>query len=129
MTALNPEIHKDVAVSKIVVQLGKKELILDVEDAKALKDVLNELFGQVIVEKAPQVEKHTIIEKHYHDRYVSNPYYWNYPAVTYQVSGGLTGITCSTGNSYSFTGSSGVINCAMSSTLGTQFVKKDEGAK
>ena len=113
------ETPKEVAVRKVVVQLGKKELILDIEDAKQLKDVLNELFGQVVVEKvAPQIEK-TIIreEHHYHKQY--QPYwYWNQPAIMY-TSGGLTGIIGSTSNgtaSYSLNSNTGSINCSIKPT-------------
>lgn len=114
---------EEVAVKKIVVQLGKKELVLDIEDAKALKVILNELFGSVVVEKAPAaVEKETIIKEHHyhHDKYVApyypSPYfYWNYPAISYTVTGGTTGITCTSGNNYSLS-SNGVVNCTLSSS-------------
>ena len=86
------ETKKEVAISKVVVQLGRRELILDIEEAKQLKNVLNELFGQVIVEKTEVVKEH-----HYHNNY---PYFYNYPPVTYYgnySTGGLNGaIYCST---------------------------------
>jgi hypothetical protein len=70
----NLEVQKEVAVKKVVVQLGKKELILDINDAKELQKVLNELFGQVIVEKK-------VVEEHHH--YDHKPFYWNYPYISY----------------------------------------------
>lgn len=72
---MSPE--QNVAVKKVVVQLGKKELILDIEDALQLRDVLNDLFGKAVVE-------------HHHHGY---PYpvpapYWNQPLITWTSAGG-----------------------------------------
>lgn len=60
-------------ISKIVIELGRKEIELTTEQAEKLFDALNEMFGKKVVER--------IVER---DRYV--PYYpwrWGYGGVTY----------------------------------------------
>lgn len=91
MPAKNPETQPAVAVKKVVVQLGKKELIIDIEDAKELQKVLNELFGQVVTEK--------VVEHHHH----SYPYYWNYPAIQW---------TTGSGNGYKYTQNDNTVYCS-----------------
>lgn len=56
-------------IKKIVLQLGKKDIELTVEECKKLKDLLSELFGRDVVKE---------VVKEIHHGY---PYrwYWNYP--------------------------------------------------
>ena len=58
-----------VDVKKVVIQMGRRELTLDIDEAKELRGVLNSLFGEVVVER--RVEEH----HHHHDNY---PWYWKY---------------------------------------------------
>lgn len=41
-------------VKKVVIQIGQKEITLDVEEAKALKEALDGLFAQAQVVTIPQ---------------------------------------------------------------------------
>jgi hypothetical protein len=111
----NTETQKEVAIKKVVVQLGKKELILNIEDAKQLREVLNELCGEVVVEKSVE-HHHTIIEKHV--QLAPSPfYYWNYPAITYSVgtSNALPGLICNSGTSFQLDSGAGIVNCVANS--------------
>ena len=60
-------------ITKIVVKLGDKPTELTIDQAKALRDALNELFGKDVIVK----EEH---HHHHHDW----PWYWNRPIYTYQ---------------------------------------------
>lgn len=66
MTAKNTTTEAPVAIKKVVVQLGKKELVIDIEDAKQLRDALNALFG------GPAIKEVVKEEHHYY------PYRWSY---------------------------------------------------
>jgi hypothetical protein len=69
MPAKNSETQAPVAIKKVIVQLGKKELVIDIEDAKQLRDALNTLFG------GPAVKEVVIREEHHH---YPKPFYWDY---------------------------------------------------
>jgi len=96
MTEKN-DTNKDVAIKEVTIQLGKKELSMSIQDAKKLREVLNELFGTVVVEKR-------VVEEHHHHDYW--PYYWHYNTTpqwtlgsgnNYQLVNG--GVFCSAGDS------------------------------
>lgn len=93
----NPTEAYAVAVKKVVVQLGKKELILDIEEAKQLNSVLNELFN---IKPTVVVTEQIVKEHHYHDR----PFYWYHNSPIYGTNGygykyNDNVVYCSTGNS------------------------------
>jgi hypothetical protein len=58
-------------IKKIVLQLGKKEVELTVEECKKLKEVLSEMFGKEVVK-----------EIHHHDYY---KWYWQNPITYYSA--------------------------------------------
>lgn len=63
---MGDEKKKPVEIKKVVIQLPSgKELLLRVEDAKKLREALNDLFGQEVVK-----------EHHHHH---SMRWYWEYP--------------------------------------------------
>lgn len=65
-----------VAVKKIVVQIGKKEIILAIDDALELQKALNELFSSAVVPQPETITKEIVKEHHHHhDRYWG----WNQP--------------------------------------------------
>ena len=66
------ETKEDVKINNIVLNIGKKEISLTVEQAKKLKSMLNDLFGKEIIKEV----KH---EHHYDWWY--KPYFvqQNYP--------------------------------------------------
>lgn len=114
MSNKNYEDNKNVSVKKVVVQVGESDIVLDIEDAKQLQYVLNELFGKVVVDRKED----------------SNNYYWNYPNITYTVSaargaGEIYGITTGD-NTYSLNTSDGTVKCkslnfSISSTIQEKF--------
>ena len=81
---------KEVAIKKIVVDLGRRELVLTTEEAIQLKTALNELFGKVI--------KETVKEEHHH--YYPG-WWWSYPQpvyvanLVYYQSVGISGLASS----------------------------------
>ena len=60
---------KEVKIETIKIKIGKREVELTIEEAKKMKELLNDLFGKEIVKEI------TKEEHHYHD-YYSRPYYW-----------------------------------------------------
>ena len=62
------ENKEGVQVTKVVVQLGKRELTLTIEEAKQLKDTLNTLFGKEVIKE--------VREEHHHHH---SGYYWHHP--------------------------------------------------
>ncbi len=54
-------------IKKIVLQLGKKEVELTVEECKKLKEVLSEMFGKEVVREV------------HHDHW--NRWYWDSPRI------------------------------------------------
>jgi hypothetical protein len=79
--------EKKIGVSKIVIQMGDKEATLTVEQAKELRDALNELLGERVVER--------VIEKQSYYPYYPQPYVY-VPSVLYgNVSMPTYEITCS----------------------------------
>lgn len=68
-----------VEISKIVLKVGKKDVVLSLAEAKKLHDLMNDMFGKV-------VEVH-------HDNWYYRPYH---PYYTY-VSGGNAGLTFTSG--------------------------------
>lgn len=70
---------KELAVKEIVLQLGKKEVSLTIDQAKKLMELLNETFGK----KVEHVHHHDTV---YRDRYP----YWNWPynGVTFTCDSG-----------------------------------------
>src|ERR1017187_1990152 len=101
---MTTEQKKEVAITKIVVQLGKKELIFDIEDAKQLKQILNELFAGEAA--TPIIEKTIIREEHHHYERHPQPYYWGYLNPSYISSSG-TGFKYDNNTVYCSAGSSG----------------------
>lgn len=61
---------KKIGISKVAIQIGDKEVTLTVEQARELRDALNELLGEKVIER--------VIE---HDRYYPYvaPYVYTYP--------------------------------------------------
>lgn len=55
-------------IKKLTLQIGKREIELSIEDAKALKEALEKLFGQNVIR----------IEQHHHDA----PWRWWGPVYT-----------------------------------------------
>ena len=86
-------------IKKIVLQLGKKEVELTVEECKKLKEVLSEMFGKDVVK-----------EIHHHDYY---KWYWQHPVTYYtnQTSPLANQIYCSNTASISMDGST--LKCSM----------------
>lgn len=95
MTTKNPTPAAPVAIKKVVVQLGKKELVIDIEDAKQLRDALNTLFG------GPAVKETVIREEHHH---YPKPYYWDYSKPYW--GGGL----------WAYTNKDNIVYCANTTT-------------
>lgn len=85
---------KRVAVEKVVVAIGRREIILTTDEAKQLKDALNELFGKAI----------TAEEHHHHHHY---PWYYSYPKVEWSTANG-NGIKWQDNQIYCSVGSSAV---------------------
>jgi len=75
-----------VEISKIVVEVGGKKIELSVDDAKKLKDLLNDIFGQPI--QPINLGTETIKEIHHYDypiyidRTPYNPPMWGNPEIT-----------------------------------------------
>ena len=85
--------EKKIGVSKVVIQLGEKEATLTVGQAKELRDALNALLGEKVVEK--------IVERDHW--YPYQPYiYSKYWTVTVgdqpQIYGTTTGTYANTGD-------------------------------
>jgi len=57
------EKQKEVKIEKMILNIEGEKVTLTIEQAKKLKEILNELFGKEVIKEI--VEKH-----HYHD--------WNY---------------------------------------------------
>jgi len=49
--------EKQIGISKIVINIGDKEAALTVEQAKGLRDALNALFGEKVIEKVVERER------------------------------------------------------------------------
>ena len=75
-------------IKKIVLDLGKKQVELTPEQARKLKEALDEMFGQKVV----RIEDH----HHYHDRWYWRPYWY---CDTYISKPDNTGIVWTSGNS------------------------------
>jgi hypothetical protein len=76
--------EKTVEISKVNIKIGKKEIELSVEEAKELKEILNETFGEKGVVYIPQ--PYPVYERPWRWRY------WGEPTWTY-VSGGTDATT------------------------------------
>jgi len=63
------EKNKDIKIEKMVLNIEGEKVSLTMEQAKKLKDILNELFGKEIV-------KEIIHDHHYHDWWY-RPYTWS----------------------------------------------------
>jgi len=61
-----------VKIKSVEIEVGEKKLNLTVEEAKKLKNVLDELFGKEIIKE--------VVELHHHHNH-SNPWYWYPPLV------------------------------------------------
>lgn len=92
------EPERKIAVTKLVLQIGKKEIELSPEEAEKLHAALNELFGK---EQAPAqqtliIKETQLLPQPYPVPYNPAPiWYWNYPIT----------ISCqqtSSGNNWSF---------------------------
>lgn len=77
----------DVIVKNIVIQIGEKELVLNLDEAKELQEVLNDVLGEEV-----QVVK-MLLEKYPYKWWYARPYQWNavngdplYPAGTFLCS-------------------------------------------
>ena len=90
--------EKKIGVSKIVINIGDKEAALTVEQARELRDALNAVLGEKVVEK--------IVERdHWYPYY---PYlygtiYGSDVTTTGTTTGGITGTTITYGNSGDYT--------------------------
>ena len=120
----------EVEIKKIVVDLGRRELVLTTEEALQLKDALNELFGKVV--------KEVVKEEHHHHHYPSWRWDWAQPVyvtpITYPVyyqtigvatagqSSGITGNAANAGNITYTSNGAGTIQCTVSG--GVAEVKK-----
>ena len=65
-------------VKKIVLKIDDKEISLTPEQAKKLKELLNDMFGKEIIKEIKELatkEEH----HHYHDHYPSYPYWYYIP--------------------------------------------------
>jgi len=69
---------KKVQIKSVEIEVGKKKFNLTVEEAKKLKNVLDELFGKEIIKEVKEI--------HHHDGH-SHPWYWNYPTVFTPTTG------------------------------------------
>ena len=78
---------KEVSIQKITIKLGAREITLEIEEAKKLKEALAELFG-----KAKEVVRE---EHHYHDRW-SWPAWFHTPQYTWEIKPYVTGTTAIT---------------------------------
>lgn len=58
--------EKKTEIKRIVLQLGKKEISLTVDEAKKLKELLSEMFGKEVIKE--------IRTEHHYDKY-----WWNFP--------------------------------------------------
>ena len=89
--------EKKIGVSKVVIQMGDKEATLTVEQAKELRDALNALLGEKVIERVVERE-------HWHNPYI--PYiYPRYWTVTVGDPPGIYGTTTGTlTNTSGFTG-------------------------
>ena len=61
-----------VEIKELKLQLGKKEVVLTVEEARKLKKALEDIFGRDIIREVKE-------EHHYHDHY---PYRWYWQQTT-----------------------------------------------
>lgn len=61
------EKNKDVKIEKMVLNIEGEKVSLSMEQAKKLKNILDELFGKEIIKEV--VEKH-----HYHNDWYYRPY-------------------------------------------------------
>lgn len=89
--------EKKIGVTKITIQMGDKEAVLTVEQAKELRDALNSLLGEKVIERVVEKDRH-----HYYPYY---PYaHWSiYSGETKYQGGMVYGTTITTGNSQSYT--------------------------
>lgn len=70
----------DNIIKELKLQLGEKEVVLTIADAKKLKNALDELFGKEVVK-----------EVYYHDQ---RPYWqWRYPMCSLSTANGPYRIT------------------------------------
>lgn len=82
--------EKKIGVSKVVIQMGDKEATLTVEQAKELRDALNALLGEKVVERV--VERDRWYPYNPYNPY--NPYvYPKYWTVTVGDQPGIYGTT------------------------------------
>jgi hypothetical protein len=95
--------EQPVAVKKVVIQLGKKELVLGIEEAKQLQTALNDMFGKVVTE-----EHH-----HHHDKWW--PYYWDFYKPYWQTS---------QGNGYKYIPNDNTIYCSVNCNTTAQDTKQ-----
>jgi hypothetical protein len=65
---------KSVEIQKLVIRIGEKEITLGLDEAKELRDILNDTFGTKEIVRTPQTER---IYVPYFQEPVQ-PYYWWY---------------------------------------------------
>lgn len=61
--------EKKIGVSKIVIQMGDKEATLTVEQVKELRDVLDNLLGEKVIERVIERDKWWYVEPYIYPRY------------------------------------------------------------
>jgi len=69
-------------IAKIVINIAGEELELSPKQAKELRDILCDLYGDNVIEN-----------HHYHDRRNHNPWQYWYPSYTTVTSGNFTAST------------------------------------
>ncbi len=62
-----------VKIKSVEIEVGEKKFNLTVEEAKKLKNVLDELFGKEIIKEVKEI--------HHHDGH-SHPWYWYPPYIS-----------------------------------------------
>jgi hypothetical protein len=87
--------EKKIGVSKVVIQMGDKEATLTVEQAKELRDALNALLGEKIVERVIETRDvwypyQPYIYKRYDGTAVSAIPTWTYGTTIGTYAGGET---------------------------------------
>jgi hypothetical protein len=95
--------EKKIGVSKVVIQMGDKEATLTVEQARELRDALNALLGEKVVERV--IEKHGVLYPY--QPYIYHSPYWSVTVGDQpQVYGTSVG-TYNTGGTYTITATDG----------------------
>lgn len=81
---------KEIAIKKLVIKMGDKEVSITMDEAKKLKEALEELFGKQIMTTTIMEEHH-----HHHDHYPTRPFYpyqpyWVYTDTKYLCQNGTS---------------------------------------